>query len=201
MKTIVMIDPLRILDLSAVPAIQYIPVNELIDYIPLMGKIKHDLIIINSDNIGTDVGSTVDTIRTVEQCVHLPFASRIAITHSHNTDDNDIKKYLNHDVDGIFPIGEDYTIDEQLEAIDQLVHGVNYIPAEIKKRIFKCEDKPTNLTKRQYQILTLIRQRGISNKTIARMLNISESTVKLHITQILKKCGVKNRTQLALFNL
>jgi DNA-binding NarL/FixJ family response regulator len=56
------------------------------------------------------------------------------------------------------------------------------------------------LTPRESQILTLIQDRGVSNKIIAKMLHITESTVKLHITHIFKKYGVKNRTQLALFS-
>lgn len=55
------------------------------------------------------------------------------------------------------------------------------------------------LTDRQTQVLRLVQSRGSSNKQIARMLDISESTVKLHIGSILKKYGLTNRTQLALF--
>lgn len=55
------------------------------------------------------------------------------------------------------------------------------------------------LTPRQRQIFNLISTRGSSNKTIAKLLDISESTVKLHTSAILKKYGVKNRTQLAVF--
>jgi DNA-binding NarL/FixJ family response regulator len=55
------------------------------------------------------------------------------------------------------------------------------------------------LTPRQRQILDIIVTRGVSNKNIARMLHISESTVKLHMSSILKKFGLRNRTQLALF--
>ena len=56
------------------------------------------------------------------------------------------------------------------------------------------------MTPRQEQIHTLISTRGASNKVIAKTLNISESTVKLHVSAVLKKYGVKNRTQLALFS-
>jgi DNA-binding NarL/FixJ family response regulator len=71
----------------------------------------------------------------------------------------------------------------------------------IKSNKCKAIKKSTiNLTPRECQILTLIQERGVSNKTIARMLDISESTVKLHIGKVLKKYGCKNRTQLALFS-
>jgi DNA-binding NarL/FixJ family response regulator len=54
------------------------------------------------------------------------------------------------------------------------------------------------LTPRQTQILSLISNRGISNKSIALVLKISESTVKTHVGAIMKRYCVKNRTQLAL---
>jgi DNA-binding NarL/FixJ family response regulator len=55
------------------------------------------------------------------------------------------------------------------------------------------------LTPRQRQIFNLVASRGASNKIIAKILNISESTVKLHMGALLKKYQVRNRTQLAVF--
>ena len=53
------------------------------------------------------------------------------------------------------------------------------------------------LTLRQNEVLRLLRQ-GQSNKRIARELHMSESTVKVHIRQIMRKLGASNRTQAAL---
>lgn len=55
-----------------------------------------------------------------------------------------------------------------------------------------------DLTPRQQQVLKLVCHRGLSNKAIAGILKISESTVKIHVSSILKEYGVKNRTQLVL---
>jgi len=63
----------------------------------------------------------------------------------------------------------------------------------------KSVAKEIVLTPRQRQVFDLLSTRGASNKTIAKMLNISESTVKLHLGVIFKKYGVRNRTQLAIF--
>ncbi|WP_092619822.1 response regulator [Roseospirillum parvum] len=52
---------------------------------------------------------------------------------------------------------------------------------------------PAHLTPRQRQVLALLGQ-GKSNKEIARALNLSEGTVKLHVTAILKALKVSNRT-------
>ena len=55
-----------------------------------------------------------------------------------------------------------------------------------------------HLTPRQQQVLRLVCHRGLSNKAIAGILKISESTVKIHVSSILREYGVKNRTQLVL---
>jgi DNA-binding NarL/FixJ family response regulator len=56
---------------------------------------------------------------------------------------------------------------------------------------------PERLTKREYEVLTLI-ARGRSNKRIAFELGISEKTVKTHVGHVLAKLGVTDRTQAAL---
>ena len=53
------------------------------------------------------------------------------------------------------------------------------------------------LTARQQEVLERLRQ-GESNKLIGRQLKLRESTVKVHIRQIMRKLGATNRTQAAL---
>jgi DNA-binding NarL/FixJ family response regulator len=53
------------------------------------------------------------------------------------------------------------------------------------------------LTRRQEQVLQLIHQ-GHSNKAIANILDISVTTVQVHVSAILKALDVQNRTQAAL---
>lgn len=50
------------------------------------------------------------------------------------------------------------------------------------------------LTERQGEILALV-LRGLANKRIARMLDITENTVKEHLTGILERLGVRNRVE------
>ncbi len=50
------------------------------------------------------------------------------------------------------------------------------------------------LTPRQMTVLTLLQQ-GKANKIIAYELGMSESTVKVHIRNIMRKMGATNRTQ------
>jgi DNA-binding NarL/FixJ family response regulator len=59
------------------------------------------------------------------------------------------------------------------------------------------ESHCVNLTARQQEVLDQLRL-GESNKMIARRLGMTEGTVKVHIRQMMRKCQVANRTQLAL---
>jgi NarL family two-component system response regulator LiaR len=60
------------------------------------------------------------------------------------------------------------------------------------------EDAHARLTPREREVLELI-GRGLSNKLIARELGVSEKTVKNHVTHVLEKLGVSDRTQAALY--
>ncbi len=55
----------------------------------------------------------------------------------------------------------------------------------------------TSLTPREREILTLI-AKGHSNREIARLLYVSESTVKNHISSVYKKVGIAGRSRLVL---
>ncbi|MFQ6549409.1 LuxR C-terminal-related transcriptional regulator [Aestuariibius sp. 2305UL40-4] len=58
------------------------------------------------------------------------------------------------------------------------------------------DNRPDGLTRRQNEILTCLRE-GMPNRRIAEALGISEGTVKLHVSAILKRLGVRNRTEAA----
>ncbi|SFL66096.1 two component transcriptional regulator, LuxR family [Loktanella salsilacus] len=58
-------------------------------------------------------------------------------------------------------------------------------------------DDGVTLTERQNDVMLSL-EKGWSNKEIGRSLNLSESTVKVHIRHLMRKFGMNNRTQLAL---
>lgn len=68
----------------------------------------------------------------------------------------------------------------------------------IKDELNEDLKKINSLTKREYEVLTLIAE-GLSNKDIADRLFISEKTVKNHVSSIFKKIEVNDRIQAAIF--
>jgi DNA-binding CsgD family transcriptional regulator len=135
----------------------------------------------------------------------LPHKREVSIVACANVKSNikHIKDFLkiNDMCIGVFP--KEFSKDDQRHAANLFIHGTYYVP-EFFKQKFKSYNtidvNPDKLTPRQQQIFELIVNRGASNKAIARILNISESTVKLHMTAILKKNSVRSRTQLAVFS-
>lgn len=96
---------------------------------------------------------------------------------------------------------------ELKKAIFAITKGENYIqpdliPALNSKMIEKNSDKDKidSLTKREFEVLKLLAV-GMYNKEIAEKLNISERTVKNHISNIFKKLEVTDRTQAAVFTI
>lgn len=61
-------------------------------------------------------------------------------------------------------------------------------------------DRPAELTERELEVLRLI-AKGLNNREIARQLAISEKTVKTHVSNILSKLNLADRTQAAIYAL
>ena len=95
-----------------------------------------------------------------------------------------------------------------LGAIQLVLAGGIYIPPQVLERevLSEAATKPTGreqigtwgselgLTDRQIDVLALMMQ-GMNNKTICRILNLAEPTVKNHVTAILRALKVTNRTE------
>jgi two-component system, NarL family, response regulator LiaR len=99
---------------------------------------------------------------------------------------------------------KDVEPDELVRAIQTVNDGGALLHPAVTARLMRevAEDERDaesdgNLTAREREVLALV-ARGLPNKLIARELGIAEKTVKAHMTSILAKLGVTDRTQAAL---
>lgn len=102
-------------------------------------------------------------------------------------------------------IMKDSESSELKKAIKAVRDGENYIQSSLipilNNRLLNRDmdkDKVATLTNRELEVLVQVAN-GMFNKEIATNLNISERTVKNHISNIFKKIEVSDRTQAAVF--
>ncbi|WP_372770889.1 response regulator transcription factor [Pseudoalteromonas sp.] len=93
---------------------------------------------------------------------------------------------------------------EIAEAIEEILDGETWLPTSMADKVGEVIEQDAelaqqvaSLTPQQYKVLSYLHE-GLLNKQIAYELNISEATVKAHITAIFRKLGVYNRTQAVL---
>lgn len=95
-------------------------------------------------------------------------------------------------------------VDTIAEAIQTVLTGKTWVPEDLKDKIDNISEdskdvaaKVAELTPKQLQVLKYL-QAGQLNKQIAYELNVTEATIKAHISAIFKKLGVNTRTQAVL---
>jgi DNA-binding NarL/FixJ family response regulator len=96
---------------------------------------------------------------------------------------------------------KDTNPEELVEAIYAASRGEVRLHPEAARRLaqeVRTAGMREALTPRETEILRLVAH-GLSNKRIAKQLNLSELTVKTHVSNLLSKLGLASRTQAALF--
>ncbi len=95
---------------------------------------------------------------------------------------------------------KDVQPDALTDGIRQVSQGLAVLHPTIAARLMNRTGRPPSLadfTQRERGVLKLLAE-GLSNKEIAGRLFISEKTVKTHVSNVLQKLGVADRTQAAL---
>lgn len=114
-----------------------------------------------------------------------------------------------HKVSGAIDAGatgyllKDASVETLIEAIHAAARGEVRLHPEAAKRLvreFRTRDMRESLTPRETLTLQLI-ARGYANRTIAQDLDVSEPTVKTHVSRLLSKLALTSRTQAALYAL
>jgi DNA-binding NarL/FixJ family response regulator len=84
---------------------------------------------------------------------------------------------------------------ELIQAINLAAHGESVFPPAISTKLASRMRRP-DLTPRELEVVAQL-VKGNSNKEIASLLDISDNTVKLHLTRIMQKLRAKDRTHVA----
>lgn len=102
---------------------------------------------------------------------------------------------------------KDVSLEELVEGIEAVAKGGSIVKPAVTERLlkglkgmetgFSSLEQPDPLTTRETEILRLMAS-GFSNKEIANSLDVAEGTVKNHVSNILSKMGVRDRTRAVL---
>lgn len=136
-------------------------------------------------------------------CLRYPEITVVALSASENP--AHVRKCFDLGASGYIP--KSLPQQQIFEAIDTVVAGGIFLPANLDHSVQQDEpgkgDIPAHLTAemianllttRQQQILSLVSQ-GKSNKQIAKECSLSENTIKVHVSSILRALELSNRTQ------
>lgn len=100
---------------------------------------------------------------------------------------------------------KDSSPQELLQAIRETHGGESSLHPTIARKLIREINRPSDLppaeeplTEREVEVLKLVAQ-GLSNQEIAEILTIGERTVRTHVSHILDKLHLANRTQAALY--
>jgi two-component system, NarL family, nitrate/nitrite response regulator NarL len=157
---------------------------------------KPELVIIDL-KLGEENG-----FKIIEESRHIGIECKFLVLAS-SPECNDLKKVEELAVDGY--ILKDALPDEILYAIKTVVAGRKYFDTNLILSVINAAKKDCskngavqNLTKREIEVLIAL-GKGLSNNEIASTLKITEFTVKKHVSQILLKLNISDRTQAALY--
>ncbi len=144
----------------------------------------------------------------IQVCEKFPDIPVVLMSASEDPDH--MRKVIDYGASGYIP--KSASRDVMLSAVKLVLSGGVYIPPAMLQSDGERGDTgfglggdllgnsrpkvaiPPELTSRQLDVLLMLGQ-GKSNKEIARDLGLSENTVKIHVTAILKVLNVSNRTQ------
>ncbi|MDU4095571.1 MAG: two-component system response regulator NarL [Pantoea sp.] len=165
----------------------------------LAEQLDPDLILLDLNMPGTNGLETLDLLRRID------LSGRIVVFTVSN-DEEDVVSALKRGADGY--LLKDMEPEELLTALHQAAAGQLVLSETLTSVLISSLRETPPATQRDLQQLTrreqdILRQiaRGLPNKTIARKLNITESTVKVHVKHLLKKLQLKSRVEAAVWYL
>lgn len=161
----------------------------------LLKSSRPSLILIDLDGRDIDLAETVRMTRTIVPNV------RICALSMHLQPEV-MQRCLSAGADGY--LVKDVTPNEFLRAIKSVAAGESYVDPRIAGRLLRRRSvanrypDPCDLSARETEVVRLI-VAGLSNKEISAKLNLSEKTIKNHVSRIFSKFNCTARTQAAVY--
>ncbi len=160
-------------------------------------ELDPDLILLDLNMKGMSGIETLKIMREQE------IISRIVVFTVSDSHD-DVISALRAGADGY--LLKDSEPEELLPAIKQIAKGqqvfspklAQIMASALRDNTPEKNSKQADLTSRELEIVKLVAQ-GKTNKEVARELNITEATVKVHVKNLLKKLSLKSRVEAALW--
>lgn len=167
------------------------------DAVEMARELDPDLILLDLNMQGMDGIETLQAMRAAGVCARI-----VMLTVSDN--DEDVISAISNGADGY--LLKDMDPEEIIEKVQQAALGKMVISDRLTEILATAIRKPqkqsvnllSSLTSREYEILKHI-AKGLSNKLIARELDISDGTVKVHVKHLLKKLNLRSRVEAAVW--
>lgn len=162
---------------------------------PLVRSLRPDLILIDIDGNDSDLVENIRSTRAIVPDV------RICALSMHLQPEV-MQRCLTAGADGF--IVKDVSPNEFIQAVKSVVGGENYVDSRIAGRLLRRQSTPNrrpdpcDLSVRETEVIRLI-VAGMANKEISAKLNLSEKTIKNHVSRIFSKFDCTARTQAAVF--
>ncbi len=147
-------------------------------------QVKPDVVLVDMRLPGMDGAQTIQELRKA-------FGRVTALVLSSYASEDDVYRAVQAGAAGY--LLKEMPLPTLVEAIRAVHAGKQYFPPAISERLAE-QLRQAHLTERELTVLKAI-AKGMSNKEIGSVCGIAEATVKAHITNILEKLQVADRTQ------
>lgn len=165
-----------------------------LDTVNKVRELSPDLVLLDLNMPRMDGITTISKIKDINPAV------KVLILTIHDGEEY-IYEVIRAGAEGY--IQKDIKPEELKEAIERVIRGEKVFPRSIEDQVSETaanSNKLEELSAREQEVLELL-AKGMSNRNIAETLFISEKTVKNHVSNILKKLSVNDRTQAVIVSL
>jgi DNA-binding NarL/FixJ family response regulator len=156
-----------------------------------LAAIAPDVVVLDMKMPGMPAVQTIAEIKRLHACRVLVFTSY--------AEDSQVRDALSAGATGY--LLKDTLRDDLVRAVREVAAGRAWLHPQAQRQMLDWMRRPPSpiegLTARERSVLVLLAE-GLSNKHIARRLDLTEGTVKGYVSQVLDKLGVADRTQAAL---